>query len=223
MIASLDTYDDVIITSSERPVKKPVLKEWRKGCSVHVDSRTLEVRKTYFRAFPTKTDSRFGIYTQNYVWRVIFIKIGEVPLKYTLAHKPKETATEHMAKKTFVLPNFLMDVLEHWNHFLEGKFHKICNNDMTFNTQDNDNDMELKASALAHFSLHFSDNQALITDIQRVGYKLTDPKVATIIFMKKKSMYLLKLFNVGNMSVTAYSNFISTHVCNTATLQAFQN
>ncbi|XP_066932022.1 myosin heavy chain kinase C-like [Clytia hemisphaerica] len=101
--------------------------------------------------------------------------------------------------------------------FLEGKFEKWINNNGAIKQVDpqSDNfDLCSKAEAFVHYTWEESNHNLIVTDIQGVGYYLTDPEIATESFFQDQGEEGNINFCVGNLSEKAIRNFFDTHICN---------
>ena len=94
----------------------------------------------------------------------------------------------------------------------DGTFVKYINNngDFILNDDDEKDEVMMKAEAFMHFSFIKSQGNLMITDIQGIGYYLTDPEVAS----KKAFDGDKKFFCEGNCSIVAITNFMDAHDCN---------
>ena len=82
----------------------------------------------------------------------------------------------------------------------------------------NDLDVTEKAETFVHYTYEKSNNRLMITDLQGVGYQICDPEIATQTIVEEKSdkskMLVEYMFCAGNLSTTAFENFVRKHVCN---------
>ena len=100
--------------------------------------------------------------------------------------------------------------------FLPGDFQKYINN--SGNMCLNDLDITVKAETFVLYTHEKSNNRLMITDLQGVGYQICDPEIATQTIVEEKSdkskMLVEYMFCAGNLSTTAFENFVRKHVCN---------
>lgn len=89
--------------------------------------------------------------------------------------------------------------------FIEGTFIKY-NNNCGYVRNDND-EFNLAAQAFSHFTFERSQGYFLVSDLQGVGYILTDPAIHTL----DPERFQLAESNLG---VDGFKFFFSTHVCN---------
>ena len=94
--------------------------------------------------------------------------------------------------------------------YTDGKFVKYVNNDGT-TCNGNNNDQQMKAESLVHYSFIKSNKKMLVVDIQGANFNLTDPEIATLSghFDEEKHF----LFCAGNFSMEAYTKFFQNHKC----------
>ena len=97
---------------------------------------------------------------------------------------------------------------------LKGEFRKISHNSGQILLADG-KDVCLRSEAYMHFTWEKSDHNLIITDIQGVGYALTDPEVASV---KNVIQVGEKEFKVnycrGNCGKDAIAQFAKEHTCN---------
>ena len=63
--------------------------------------------------------------------------------------------------------------------YTDGKCVKYVNNDGT-TCNGNNNDQQMKAESLVHYSFIKSNKKMLVVDIQGENFNLTDPEIATL-------------------------------------------
>ena len=122
--------------------------------------------------------------------------------------------------KTFVYEKAYLGIIdgEEIEHvmvepFISGEFKKYLNNNGSPIRED-PKDLELvqKAVCLAHYTYEKSGEKLLLLDIQGSNYVLYDPEIATKDNAIDESCGLR--FCMGNLSVQAFSTFMSLHICN---------
>eukprot|EP00111_Clytia_hemisphaerica_P012375 TCONS_00036350-protein len=94
--------------------------------------------------------------------------------------------------------------------FLEGNFVKYINNDGELIGRSDD-DIQLKAEAFVHYSYIKTKKALMVTDIQGVGYHLTDPEISTRLQKNTNEKWN---FCMGNMTLLAMNRFLELHDCN---------
>ena len=93
--------------------------------------------------------------------------------------------------------------------FISGEFVKYINN--TGNRCEEDNDVADKAECFCHYIYEKSEKKLVVLDIQRSGYMLYDPEIASVEIVDSDGNYQ---FCTGNLSTVAIERFLRNHKCN---------
>ncbi len=93
--------------------------------------------------------------------------------------------------------------------YISGCFKKYVNNDGAISNEKSASCE--KAECLAHFSFEKSESKLMLLDIQGAGYTLCDPEIASAELQSHDDEYM---YCVGNLSVSAITEFCKSHKCN---------
>ena len=91
---------------------------------------------------------------------------------------------------------------------IEGTLDILINNDCVIYRPHRE--ISQKAQSLVHYTWEKSQHYLLLTDIQGVGYELTDPEIATAKGYENNKLN----FCAGNLADTAIMTFQTPHACN---------
>ena len=95
--------------------------------------------------------------------------------------------------------------------FIDGHFGKLINNDGLICSEEA-SELSMKAETFSHrYTCKKSNTQLMVLDIQKVGYTLCDPEIASTTHMDEANNYY---FCTGNWSTKAIDTFFNTHKCN---------
>ncbi len=94
--------------------------------------------------------------------------------------------------------------------FVPGNFRKFVNNDGSMCDINYEDEIDLKAGCLAHFSYEKTNKELILLDIQGCDHKMIDPEIASAELTHQNEY----LFTTGNLSTFAMEKFCQSHRCN---------
>lgn len=93
--------------------------------------------------------------------------------------------------------------------FIEGDFQKYVNNDGTLVAKESE--FMSKVETFMHYTYKKSDGAIMVTDIQGIGFHLTDPEIASKDARDENNKWL---FCPGNSAIFGITEFLLVHKCN---------
>ena len=95
--------------------------------------------------------------------------------------------------------------------FLDGHFEKLINNNGLKTYSGTNSEYIEKAECFVHYTHQKSQESIMVTDIQGVGYHLTDPEISSKDLRDQNNEWF---FGIGNHSLIGIGNFLEEHNCN---------
>ena len=95
--------------------------------------------------------------------------------------------------------------------FLDGHFEKLINNNGLKTYSGTNSEYIEKAECFVHYTHQKSQESIMVTDIQGVGYHLTDPVISSNNLRDQNNEWF---FGIGNHSLIGIGNFLEEDNCN---------